>query len=333
MPRGTSKLTSSSAFVSPKDFTSPSTVMAWSVTAGTLPCPRPRTETSADWVGKLSGSALILSALSAGISLVSLAELAPRHRWVYRLGVTLAIVLATALLLVIWWQPAATDWYLRVTGVLAVAVAAITLVIPALHRVAAQERRTSEAARTPVAFCPVCGAPIASPNACETCGVTFAVTFVAPPRTPPGTAAPVTSRRPRVSATPKTRTAGPAGAGPAAASRSRAAGRLAARVALQARAVAGQRELAAVPARVALVAAQAGLVALGHHERRDRRHGTAGQGRRRGDRGRAGDRVGHAPAPARRPANGARCSDRGLWPMVSCRRSSGFTWARSSRPR
>src|SRR4051794_27035747 len=147
VPRGTSKPTSASALVSPKDLTSPSTVMAWSVTAGTLPCPRP-----------------------------------------------------------------------------------------------------PEGSRT----------------------------------------------------VPETPTAGPAGAGPAAASRSRAAGRLAARIALQARAVPGERELAAVPAGVALVAAQPRLVALGHHERRHRRHGAAGQGGGRGDRRRAGDGVGHHRRRGRR---------------------------------
>lgn len=134
-------------------------------------------EISADWFGRLTATMIVLAVVAAGISLFGLASLAPRHRWLQTLGLALAAVLAADIITLIWFSDAIGDWYLRVTGVIAVAVAACALVIPALHRVAARERRAAAGGRRTVAFCPSCGASVTSPTACDRCGASFVVRF------------------------------------------------------------------------------------------------------------------------------------------------------------
>ena len=134
-------------------------------------------ETSADWVWQLTATLLLASIAAAGVSLLGLATPARRHRWVQGLGLTLTALLTAAALTLIWYEDARGDWFMRVTGVLALAVAACTLVLPALHRVAARERRATVAGRIPVAFCPRCGVAVTSPTSCSECGASFTVQF------------------------------------------------------------------------------------------------------------------------------------------------------------
>ena len=131
----------------------------------------------AGWVGQLTATLVLLAVVAAGASLLGLATPAPRHRWLQLVALVLTALLTTAVTTLIWFQDAAGDWFMRVTGVLAVAVAACTLVLPTLHRVAARERRAAAAGRVPVAYCPACGSAVVTPTSCSRCGASFTVLF------------------------------------------------------------------------------------------------------------------------------------------------------------
>jgi hypothetical protein len=107
------------------------------------------TETDDTWFARLAGSSLLLAVFAAGVSLVSLAVVSDRHRWLQTVDVALAALLAAAMLTVIWVEEAATDWFFRVTGVVAIGVAACTLLLPVLHRVAARERDGGQVRNNP----------------------------------------------------------------------------------------------------------------------------------------------------------------------------------------
>ncbi len=134
-------------------------------------------DVSAGWVGQLTATLVLLAVVAAGVSLLGLATPAPRHRWLQVVALVLTALLTTAVITLIWFEDAAGDWFLRVTGVLAVGVAACTLVLPTLHRVAARERRAAAAGRVPVAYCPACGAAVVEPTSCGRCGASFTVLF------------------------------------------------------------------------------------------------------------------------------------------------------------
>lgn len=138
-----------------------------------------------DWLGQLGGTLLIAAAALAWGSLVSMAHLAPRFRWVTPVAVVLVMVLAAMFVPLIWELGGDNEWYGRMLGVVAVLTAAFTLLVPILHR-ASRGEVAREEAEVAVRFCPRCGGRLAGSvetgveGACRRCGARFTVSFTGP---------------------------------------------------------------------------------------------------------------------------------------------------------
>ena len=134
------------------------------------------TESSDDALSRVAGTLLAAAVAAALVSVLSLADLAPRFRWTFRAAAGLALVLAAVIAAGIWGSFEG-DWFGRWVGVVAVALAAFVIVVPVLGRVG---RREADAAAAPVSFCPVCGSPVparaGAEARCDACGSVFVVT-------------------------------------------------------------------------------------------------------------------------------------------------------------
>jgi hypothetical protein len=128
-------------------------------------------------LGKAAGTLLIGAVAAAHGSLVGLARLARRYRLVAPAAAGLALLLAAVAAAGIWSEPPG-GWYPRLVGVLAVLLAAFTLLVPILHRASRTELSTAGAAAG-LRFCPYCGAELAAPEgveaSCGACGARFTV--------------------------------------------------------------------------------------------------------------------------------------------------------------
>lgn len=109
--------------------------------------------------------------------LIALPSLARTHLWLRWSAVGLAGAHSLAAIISIWQDEAISG---ELWGVLAVLLAALTIVIPVLARV---DRANGVEADNPlvwVAYCPLCGAGVdpttESPHACHRCGASFTVT-------------------------------------------------------------------------------------------------------------------------------------------------------------
>lgn len=139
------------------------------------------TEPGGDWLGQLVSSLLTVAVAVALLSLLTLATLAPRFRWTFTATAALATLLASLLVSATWgqWENA---WLWRWIGVVAVALAAFMIVVPALHRLSRRELAAQPEAEgaARVSFCPFCGRPVSAPSGveaiCESCGAAFTVT-------------------------------------------------------------------------------------------------------------------------------------------------------------
>jgi hypothetical protein len=128
---------------------------------------------------KTGGTATVVAVVATHGSLLALATLAQRYRWALPGAIGLAIVLGGMITAVIWGE-FDNESYGRAVGVVAVLLAAFTLLVPILHR--ASRGLLSPADARVVAFCPFCGAAIAHGTAeiatCERCDAGFAVRVV-----------------------------------------------------------------------------------------------------------------------------------------------------------
>lgn len=135
---------------------------------------------SGEWQPKLMGTLIIVGVAAAATCLLGLAELAPRHRWTFAAAAGLIVALVAMALAAIW-TSLEGDWFLRVMGVGSVVLAALVLVIPVLHRVAALEARRRGGETGGVAFCPRCGHALQAEAdvevGCAACGSAFTVGF------------------------------------------------------------------------------------------------------------------------------------------------------------
>jgi hypothetical protein len=138
-------------------------------------------EPSGGWraAEKAMGTLFILGGAGVLASLLALAGLAPRFRWV--LAVTLGLV---GLLALVWIGAMWADWEpsplaQRLIGVAAVLMAAFVVAVPILHRVSAQVAPGE--ARAAVRFCPACATPVAAGAGdevtCARCGAVFRVRY------------------------------------------------------------------------------------------------------------------------------------------------------------
>jgi hypothetical protein len=132
-----------------------------------------------DVAGKMQGTTFTVALGCTAATLLSLARLAPRHRWVLvaSLGLlTLGVAMLTGLY---WFGDAAPEAYARGMGVILVAFAAFAVTVPVLHWI---DRGVVAAAVTTdaIGHCPHCGAKLAGELGVETrcgrCGRGFTVT-------------------------------------------------------------------------------------------------------------------------------------------------------------
>ncbi len=125
------------------------------------------------WMGTFV--ALALAGTYSG--LITLPTLATRHVWLRWSAVGVAGLLGVLAIAAIWSEDAVSD---EMWGVLAVVLAALTIVIPVLSRVGAAIAGDAGAAAVRISFCPVCGAGVAATSGsdveCAGCSTSFAVT-------------------------------------------------------------------------------------------------------------------------------------------------------------
>jgi uncharacterized protein (DUF983 family) len=131
---------------------------------------------------KTAWAVLVVAVWCVLMSVLSLARLAPRHRWVFALALFLGGLLAAMIVAAIWIEPSSSA-YGRATGIVAILFAAVALAVPIVHRVGRGERQALVPLQACVRFCPSCGRrrtfAIAEGAACRSCGARFQVRFLA----------------------------------------------------------------------------------------------------------------------------------------------------------
>ncbi len=136
---------------------------------------------------RLSATLFIVPALGLGLAnVLSLADLTPDRRWVRGAADALAGALGLLVIGNIWLgEPFSVAWVQRLTGILAVLLAATAVAVPILHR-AARLELAGVLARP--AYCPFCGrdsaAELEAAAACPHCHHHYTVGSPAPPASP-----------------------------------------------------------------------------------------------------------------------------------------------------
>lgn len=131
---------------------------------------------------KLAGTALTAGVAGTLASLLVLARLGRRFTFVLVAAFALTAVAGAMIVLGIWIQPS-DDIYGRALGAVLVALAALVVTIPVLHRLSRSEAEHAEAVGVAttrvVAFCPGCGerlpAGTGSAFTCSACGRAFTI--------------------------------------------------------------------------------------------------------------------------------------------------------------
>lgn len=127
-------------------------------------------------------SAWVLAIAGPIASLLSLAHLDQRYKWIRKSTVLCLALLTFLFFVVIWMKPNGWDWDMlaRAMGVLGIAVACGTLAVPIFHRISAIQRR--EAVRTTelslTVTCPRCSLSQTLPvgrSACAKCKLRFTI--------------------------------------------------------------------------------------------------------------------------------------------------------------
>jgi hypothetical protein len=138
---------------------------------------------SLDVLERSAGTLAVVAVMLAWSCVVGLARLVPRFRWVTWVAVVLALALAALVALALW-GAGDTDEFGRVVGVVAVLLAAFTLLVPLLHRAGRSELARLDAGGALVRFCPACGARVSAepgtPARCSSCGARFRVELEPP---------------------------------------------------------------------------------------------------------------------------------------------------------
>ena len=141
-------------------------------------------EPSGGWpaLEKTMGTLFLLGGAGVLSSLLGLARLAHRFRWVLAVALGLIAVLALCYVTAIWAElNDPPTWLVRVFGVVAVLVAAFVVAVPVLHRAGARGSGEHVAVR----FCPACGHPLSAradeDAVCPGCGTSFRVRYVERP--------------------------------------------------------------------------------------------------------------------------------------------------------
>jgi hypothetical protein len=140
------------------------------------------TETESEFWGKAMGTIFAVATACAVASLLALAQLAPRHAWVFRVTLGLLGLGAAMISLLLWLGDDPADEYLRALGVVMIVLAAFTVTVPVLHWVDRAALAAAEAKTGAVRFCPYCGHEFTGdPGAdiqCARCGRGFTITVI-----------------------------------------------------------------------------------------------------------------------------------------------------------
>ena len=127
------------------------------------------TAPSSDTIGKFAGTGWVAAVACALAAFLTLARLAPAHRWV--LAATLALLgLGAAMIVANIWSP--DVWGLtRMMGVALIAFVAFAVTVPVLHWIDRGTVAAAAATTDAVRFCPHCGNKLAGEPGVElTCG-------------------------------------------------------------------------------------------------------------------------------------------------------------------
>lgn len=130
-------------------------------------------------LGRLMGTTMLPAVGVTLACVLALPRLAPRFRIAFTAALALIAIATTMGVAAIWVEPE-SSWYARAFGVVGVLLAATVVSIPVLSRLGGDGE---QAAVTPVAFCPFCGAGVTargSAASCTGCGRTFEVRLARP---------------------------------------------------------------------------------------------------------------------------------------------------------
>lgn len=134
---------------------------------------------------KLAFTFVVVAVLAADLSLLALTRLAPRFRRTLPAAVASGLVLAAMIVSAIWGEWEGDSLFYRALGVVAVLLAAFTLLVPIFHRASRAELAAAApgAGEAAVRHCPRCGRPLAAEaeeeTVCPACGARFSVHFTA----------------------------------------------------------------------------------------------------------------------------------------------------------
>lgn len=133
-----------------------------------------------DVYGKITSSIFIAAAACTAASLLALARLSKRHRWVFVVTLVLLALGAAMFALVPWLEGDMPPGYARSLGVVLIALAAFAVTIPVLHWIDRGALAATDATSNAVRYCPYCGKALdGEPDAaltCSRCGNGFVVT-------------------------------------------------------------------------------------------------------------------------------------------------------------
>ena len=135
---------------------------------------QPESET---WA-KVMGTMFTLSLAGVAASLLVLAQVVPRHEWLFK--VTFALLGAGALMYgVALWLNEPPSGFMRAMGVVMITLAAFAVTIPVVHWIDRGALASAEATTGGVRFCPHCGRKLAgeigADLSCSRCGRGFVV--------------------------------------------------------------------------------------------------------------------------------------------------------------
>lgn len=130
---------------------------------------------------KVAGTAMTVAIAGMFVSLLALARLARRFKLVRNGAYSLTGLAAVMIVTAIWAEPQGSV-YPRILGVVLVALAALVVTIPVLHRLSRMEIAAAERAGAVgrgTAFCPGCGERLPTATGpsftCDACGRAFTV--------------------------------------------------------------------------------------------------------------------------------------------------------------
>ena len=136
------------------------------------------TEADGDGLWQFAGTLLVVTAAIACASMLSLATLPAGSRWALLAAYGVLGLLALFVTIAIW-DGGSDGGFWQIIGVLSIALAALAIAIPVLHRAGAREARTHDTGRSPVGYCPHCGAPVTATvdhaTRCGRCATVFSV--------------------------------------------------------------------------------------------------------------------------------------------------------------